>query len=98
MELRALEPQIFASQEKLAEALQSGDVWMTPNWRARGVMWQKAGMPISMAVPQEGAAPVLFRAGIANWPFGAAMAFVLMATTLALNVFSAVMLQRRYRG
>ncbi|MCG8348873.1 MAG: ABC transporter permease [Chloroflexales bacterium] len=45
-------------------------------------------------------APSVYRqiAGVSNWPFGAAMAFVLMATTLALTVFSAVMLQRRYRG
>ena len=32
-----------------------------------------------------------------NWPFGAAIAFVLMTATLALSVASNVVLQRRYR-
>lgn len=64
MDLKANEPQIFPSQETLAAALQGGDVWLTPNWRARGVMWQNAGMPISTAVPKEGAVPILFLAAI----------------------------------
>src|SRR5262245_15866870 len=36
-------------------------------------------------------------AGLNNWPFGAALAFVLMLATLALTVASNVLVQRRYR-
>jgi putative spermidine/putrescine transport system permease protein len=32
-----------------------------------------------------------------NWPFGAAIAFVLMAATLVLTATANVMVQRRYR-
>jgi len=33
-----------------------------------------------------------------NWPFGAALAFVLMAATLLLTLLASVGLQRRYRA
>ena len=36
-------------------------------------------------------------AGLTNWPFGAALAFVLMAATLVLTVTSNWFAQRRYR-
>ena len=36
-------------------------------------------------------------AGLNNWPFGAALAFVLMTATLVLTVASNVLVQRRYR-
>lgn len=36
-------------------------------------------------------------AGVNNWPFGAALSFVLMAATLLLTVVSNVVVQRRYR-
>ena len=32
----------------------------------------------------------------ANWPFGAALAFILMIATLALTILSAWLVQRRY--
>src|SRR5437867_5903820 len=43
--------------------------------------------------------PLVYRTfvGQNNWPFGAAIAFVLMTATLALSVASNVVLQRRYR-
>jgi putative spermidine/putrescine transport system permease protein len=43
--------------------------------------------------------PLVYRTfvGQSNWPFGAAIAFVLMAATLALSVASNVVVQRRYR-
>jgi multiple sugar transport system permease protein len=34
--------------------------------------------------------------GQSNWPFGGALAFVLMATTLALTILSTTFIQRRY--
>jgi putative spermidine/putrescine transport system permease protein len=36
-------------------------------------------------------------AGLNNWPFGAALSFVLMTATLLLSVTSNVLVQRRYR-
>jgi len=36
-------------------------------------------------------------AGLTNWPFGAALAFVLMAATLLLTITSNWLAQRRYR-
>jgi putative spermidine/putrescine transport system permease protein len=35
--------------------------------------------------------------GQSNWPFGGALAFVLMATTLVLTLLSTTFIQRRYR-
>ena len=37
-------------------------------------------------------------AGKSNWPFGAAVSFVLMATTLVLTAIANLMVQRRYRN
>jgi putative spermidine/putrescine transport system permease protein len=43
--------------------------------------------------------PTLYNqfAGLSNWPFGAAMAFVLMTATLLLTVTSNWLAQARYR-
>lgn len=35
--------------------------------------------------------------GLSNWPFGAALSFVLMAATLTLTIVSSIAVQRRYR-
>ena len=45
-------------------------------------------------------APLLFWAfsGDNNWPFAAALAFILMATTLGLTGLANVVIPRRYRG
>jgi putative spermidine/putrescine transport system substrate-binding protein len=56
--------QIFPSQEQLAAALQSGQVWLTYDWKARYYQWKTAGMPIGYALPKETTYPVIFTAGI----------------------------------
>ena len=66
LELKKLEPKIYSSQEALAGAIKSEEVWLTPNARARTYMWQRAGMPIASAVPKEGAVPVIFRGAVAR--------------------------------
>lgn len=45
-------------------------------------------------------APLVYTqfAGKSNWPFGAAVSFVLMATTLVLTAIANLMVQRRYRN
>jgi putative spermidine/putrescine transport system permease protein len=44
-------------------------------------------------------APLLFgQFQLNNWPFGAAVAFILMTTTLGLTAFAAFMMQKRFRS
>jgi putative spermidine/putrescine transport system substrate-binding protein len=64
MELRSLDVKIYPSNEALAAALKSEEVWLTVMWLARGFMWKKAGIPISHVVPKEGVAPILFEASV----------------------------------
>ena len=65
-DLKKNEPRIYPSQETLAVAIRNGEVWLTPNWRARAYMWRKDGMPIQDAVPKEGAVPIIYRGIIAK--------------------------------
>lgn len=60
LELKRLEAKVYPSNEALAAALNSGEVWATIMWLARGFMWKKAGIPITHAVPKEGATPIVF--------------------------------------
>ncbi len=55
MELKSLGAKIYPSNEALAAALKSEEVWLTIMWAARGFMWKKAGIPVERAVPSEGA-------------------------------------------
>ena len=63
-ELKKLDPKVYPSNEALAAALKSEEVWFTIMWRARGVQWRNSGIPIGMAVPKEGATPIVFEAAI----------------------------------
>ncbi|MCQ4161663.1 ABC transporter substrate-binding protein [Roseomonas sp. GC11] len=64
MELRSLDAKIYPSNEALAGALKSEEVWMTPMWLARGFMWQKAGIPVKHVVPAEGAYAIVFEMAV----------------------------------
>ncbi|MDB5589581.1 extracellular solute-binding protein [Enterovirga sp.] len=64
MELKSRDPKVYPSNEALAAALKSEEVWLSTMWLARGFMWKKAGIPISWAVPEEGAIPILFEAAV----------------------------------
>ncbi len=63
-ELKGRDPKVFPSNEALAAALKSEEVWITTMWLARGFMWKKAGIPIAWTIPDEGAVPILFEAGV----------------------------------
>ncbi len=63
-ELRALGVRVYPSNETLAAALQSEEVWLTVMWLARGFMWRQAGVPIRHAVPREGATSIAFEFGV----------------------------------
>jgi putative spermidine/putrescine transport system substrate-binding protein len=64
MELRSLDVKIYPSNEALAAALKSEEVWLTSMWLARGFMWKKAGIPLSHVVPKEGAVSIVFEASV----------------------------------
>ncbi len=64
MELRSLDARIYPSNESLAAALKSEEVWLTTMWLARGFMWKKAGIPLAHVVPKEGAVAIVFEASV----------------------------------
>lgn len=64
LELKKLNPRVYPSNEAIAQALQSGEIWATPIWRARAVQWQDAGVPITNVVPAEGIMPITFEVAI----------------------------------
>ena len=64
MELRSLDVKIYPSNEALAAALKSEEVWLTLMWLARGFMWKKAGIPVDHAVPAEGATSICFEMAV----------------------------------
>ena len=60
---------VYPSNEAVAQALQTGEIWMTPMWRARAFQWANGGIPVRDRVPSEGTTPILFEFGIpANAP------------------------------
>lgn len=65
-ELKALGLKVFPSNEALAVALKSGDVWATIMWRARSHQWRKAGIEVDNVAPVEGATPITFEMAMAR--------------------------------
>lgn len=64
MELRSLDVKVYPSNEALAAALKSEEVWLTIMWLARGFMWKKSGIPVEHAVPSEGATSICFEMSV----------------------------------
>jgi putative spermidine/putrescine transport system substrate-binding protein len=64
MEWRSLDVKIYPSNEALAAALKSEEVWLTVMWLARGFMWKKSGIPLAHVIPKEGAASIVFEASV----------------------------------
>jgi putative spermidine/putrescine transport system substrate-binding protein len=54
LELRKLGLKMYPTNEGMAQALQTGEVGMCIMWKARGVMWQNAGVPVQAVAPKEG--------------------------------------------
>jgi putative spermidine/putrescine transport system substrate-binding protein len=54
LELRKLDLKMYPTNEAMAQALQTGEVGMCIMWKARGVMWQNAGVPVQAVAPKEG--------------------------------------------
>jgi putative spermidine/putrescine transport system substrate-binding protein len=55
---------IYPSNEALAAALKSEEVWLTTMWLARGFMWKKAGIPLNHVVAKEGAPAIMFQGAV----------------------------------
>ncbi|MXP62091.1 extracellular solute-binding protein [Roseomonas sp. M0104] len=64
LEMRKLDAKVYPSNEALAAALKSEEVWLTPMWLARGFMWKQADIPVKHVVPKEGAYSIVFEAAI----------------------------------
>jgi putative spermidine/putrescine transport system substrate-binding protein len=63
-ELKKNQPKVYPSNETVASALKTGDVWITCMWKARALQWKKAGLPIEYAFPVDGAIPAVFEAAV----------------------------------
>lgn len=66
LELKAAGVKLYPSNESLAAALKSGEIWATIMWRARALQWQSAGLPVAYSVPEEGATPITFEIAMAR--------------------------------
>ena len=64
MELKAQGARVYPSNEAVAQALQAGEIWITPMWRARAYQWSSAGIPVTDTVPTDGTTPVVFEMGV----------------------------------
>jgi putative spermidine/putrescine transport system substrate-binding protein len=54
LELKKMGCKVVPTNEAMAQALKTEEIWICIMWKARGVMWQNAGVPIEIAVPKEG--------------------------------------------
>jgi putative spermidine/putrescine transport system substrate-binding protein len=63
-EIKKNDPKIFPSNEAVAAALKSGEIWMTCMWKARALQWQDAGIPLGFVIPKEGAVAVTFEGAV----------------------------------
>ncbi len=54
LELKKTGVKIVPTNEAMAAALKTEEIWMCIMWKARGVQWQNAGVPIKMVSPKEG--------------------------------------------
>jgi putative spermidine/putrescine transport system substrate-binding protein len=63
-EWKRLGARVYPSNEALAAALKSEEVWLTVMWLARGFMWKKSGIPLEHVVPAEGATSITYEMAV----------------------------------
>jgi putative spermidine/putrescine transport system substrate-binding protein len=63
-ELRSQGVRIYSSNEALAVALKSEEIWLTAMYLSRSAQWQAAGISVAAAVPTEGAIPYISSAAV----------------------------------
>jgi putative spermidine/putrescine transport system substrate-binding protein len=54
LELKKIGVKIYPTAEELVRAIRAGECWMCLMWKAQGILWQDAGLPIGIATPREG--------------------------------------------
>lgn len=60
-----MNPKIYATQEELGQALQTGEVVLSISYRSRAAQWNEAGgEPLGNVVPKEGSYSVVFGAAM----------------------------------
>ena len=60
-----MKPKVYATQEELGQALQTGEVTLGISYRSRAVQWSQAGgEPLGNVVPKEGSYSVVFGAAV----------------------------------
>jgi putative spermidine/putrescine transport system substrate-binding protein len=64
MELKKAGARVYPTNEAVAAALQTGEIWMTPMWRARAFQWASGGIPVKDVAPKEGITPILFEMAV----------------------------------
>ena len=64
LEWKRLGARVYPSNEALAAALKSEEVWLSLMWLARGFMWKKSGIPVEAAIPSEGATSICFEMAV----------------------------------
>ncbi len=66
LELKKMGVKIVTTNEQMAQSLKDEDIWICIMWKARGVMWQNAGVPVKIAAPKEGAVLYVSELGMAK--------------------------------
>jgi putative spermidine/putrescine transport system substrate-binding protein len=59
-EWKRMGARVYGPPSHLRDALKSGEVWATVGWLAQGYLWQKEGVPVRHAVPEEGATSITY--------------------------------------
>ena len=64
LELKASGVKLYPSNEAVAAALASGEIWATIMWRARAHQWKNAGLPVEEVAAEEGVTPITFELAV----------------------------------
>lgn len=56
----AVEPKIYPSHQQMAAAMQSDEIWISANYKARVAQWEADGLPVRGAYPEEGGIAIQF--------------------------------------
>ncbi|WP_442595075.1 ABC transporter substrate-binding protein [Parapusillimonas sp. JC17] len=62
--LKENQPKVFPSNEAVAAAFKSEEIWIACMWKARALQWRDAGLPLEFIIPEEGAIPVTFEGAV----------------------------------
>jgi putative spermidine/putrescine transport system substrate-binding protein len=61
---KQVQPRLYPSHQALAAAFKAEEIWISANYSARAIQWEKEGLPLRWSYPKEGAVAISFGAGI----------------------------------